>query len=320
MQAIEYILPDSNKTLEDISLLSSIDKEVLYGSLGDLKIPVSSDAETPFTLATQAVLKLLKSNCIDTKKLDYIIYASSGVNDYQIWSPAAKIQKIINADNAFCFEISNGCNAFMAALHLVNGILNIENPGSALLIMSDTLSKFIDYSETENLHLLSFSDGADAVYIDNYSNKNLLISSALVTDGAYSDVVKLSYGGVFEYNAEKKSNSKYMSVNLPDESRESFYKTLINNYIHVIEKCIVEAKLKTENIKYFLLGRNSQKVLDAVFKYFLVSPDKILTTQLLGHVGSIDVAITLKICLKKSLVHSGDYVLIASTGSGYQRN
>lgn len=318
IQAIECFLPETRKTIDEIVHLSGIAKEKIYDSIEILEKPVASDTETAIDLAIQAVFKLIKSTDFDPKELDYIIYASSGIDDSQLRSPSAKIQHLIGAKNAFCFELSNGCNSLHTALHVVKNLLNIENNSIALLVISDTLSKFIDYSNTDILHLFSFSDGATAILVNNFSNKNIIISSSLITDGSFSDCAKVDYSNEEKSNDNFSYKSKYLIVNLNKNMRSSFYESLIQNYIRVISNCLKIAAINAENVCYFLLGHNNKTILKEVSNYFHITSERTINlSKNLGHVGSIDTAILLMKCIKENLINTGDYIIISGAGIGY---
>lgn len=318
IQAIECFLPDGRKTLDEIATSSGITKEKIYDSIGILEKPVASDSETPIDLAIQAVFRLIKSINFDVKELDFIVYAGSGINDFQLWSPAAKIQNLIGAKNAFCFELSNGCNSLHTALQVIKNLLNPKKNSSALLVISDTLSKFINYSNSDILHLFSFSDGAAALLVNNFSNKNIIISSALITDGSYSDVVKINYGGIAKLNDESLPESKYISVDFNGKIRSDFYGCLIKNYIKVISHCLKIANIDANDVSYFLLGHNSKNIIKVVSSYFDITDKKTINlSESLGHIGSIDTAALLMKCIKENLITVGDYIIISGTGIGY---
>lgn len=80
--------------------------------------------------------------------------------DYQFWSPSAFIQKRIGASKAITFEINNGCNASNMGLFISSNLLVAQDSWKfGLIIVSDTLSKFVNYSEKSSFPLFSFSDG-----------------------------------------------------------------------------------------------------------------------------------------------------------------
>lgn len=318
IQEVEYVLPSERMSSEEISLRSGVDKRELNKSFGEIKKPISLEGEGPISLAIMAVERLFQKHTIDRAKIRYIIYASSGINDYQLWSPAAKIQAKIKAENAVCFEVANGCNSLHAALHLIAGLLGGQERADALLVLSDTLSKFVDYSNPDVLNLFSFSDGAAAIRVNNYSDEKNVVSSSLVTDGSYADVVKLPYGGVHQLESDQQISQKYILTTFTDNQRSMLYKSLVDNYIRVISNCLSEGNVDPGSICYFLLGHNSSRVVKQVLAHFGVHEDNSQPTMnFLGHMGSIDTVVSLSNCLTNNSVHDGDYVIIAGAGVGY---
>lgn len=320
---IEYILPKKKQTIEDLAAASGVSVQELDEHLGFVEKYVTTDEETSLDLAEAVVRKLIANCSILPDAINYIIYAHSGIgeNGY-IRSPSAKIQSLIKANNAFCFEITNGCNSLNAALHIANSLLSNTNAETNILIVvSDTLSKYIDFSKKNVMHFYMYSDGAAAILVNNYGKSNKLISSALYTDGEYADVSKVRYKAKRvekAINQKKKTIIPVMETNISGELKHKLYGTLVSNYIKVIMECMNKQGLKANDIKYLFLAQNSKRVLSDVMRNFNYNADKMLFTgRHLGHVGPIDSIIAFQNCLISGNVNSGDYIILAGTGVGF---
>src|SRR5438105_15439172 len=107
---IEVYIPPSRLSAEEMHSRYGVSLEYLSEKMRLKEKPVCA-GEHPSDMAFQAVEKLLRESEIDPLCIDLFVYCGSGISDYQFWSPAAKIQSLIGAKNAFCFEITNACNA-----------------------------------------------------------------------------------------------------------------------------------------------------------------------------------------------------------------
>jgi len=319
---LEYVLPKKKQTIETVSALSGISVKELESHLGFIEKYVTTDEETSLDLAEEVVYKLMTNSTISPDAIDYIIFAHSGIcENGQVRSPSAKIQALLKANKAFCFEITNGCNSVNAAFLVANSLLtnsNIET--NILIVVSDTLSKYVDLSENNVMHFYMYSDGAAAMLVNNYGKTNKIVSSALYTDGNYVDVSKIRYrtkvGNAI--NQKQKTIIPVMETKIPEESKPRLYDTLVSNYIKVIKECISKHGLQATDIKFLFLAQNSKKVLLDVLNYFNFNSAKTLFTgKHLGHVGSIDSIIAFRNSLACGDINSGDYVILAGTGVGF---
>lgn len=93
IEKIEYVLPETKQTVENVAAMSGLSVEELDKHLGFVEKYVATDEETALDLAEKAALKLMTSGVISPDKLNYIIYAHSGIcEDGYIRSLSAKIQ------------------------------------------------------------------------------------------------------------------------------------------------------------------------------------------------------------------------------------
>ena len=151
LEKISFEIPNQILSLEEIAEKSNMDSNLIYQKLRMKRKPVSKPGQTPYSLALKATQSLFSSCLTVAKQLDFIIYASNGVLDYQMWSPAASIQADIGASKAFAFEVSNGCNSGSLAINLSMQIMGNDNNNYGLIIISDTLSKYLNYSDYKSL-------------------------------------------------------------------------------------------------------------------------------------------------------------------------
>ncbi len=320
---IEYVLPKKKQTIEAVSALSGISVKELNSHLGFIEKYVTTDEETSLDLAEEVVYKLMTNSTISPDAIDYIIFAHSGIcENGQVRSPSAKIQALIKANKAFCFEITNGCNSVNAALHVANSLLSISNiETNILIVVSDTLSKYVDFSKKNVMHFYMYSDGAAAMIVNNYGKSNKIVSSALYTDGSYVDVSKVRYRAKSVLNAinqKQKIIVPVMETKISEKSKLRLYDTLVLNYIKVIKECISKHGLQVTDIKFLFLAQNSKRVLSDVLNYFNFDSDKTLFTgKHLGHVGPIDSIIAFHNSMVSGDINSGDYVILAGTGVGF---
>lgn len=251
------------------------------------------------------------------KELDFIIYCSNGIYDYQFWSPSAYLQNKIKANKAVTFEINNGCNAATAGTFLAKNLLLNESFKYGLVIVSDTLSKLINYNDRNSFPLFSFADGASAMLVGRNQHSNIILSQALHTDGRFSECNKLFSGGTKEF--EHTAFNKFISVDYHGKKTiELRNSAMFNNYVKVITNAIKSAGLKISDISLFLFNQNSISIIDKVTKELDIPQSKLYSIrEHYGHIGAVDTFFALEQCINKKIIKKNDIIVLASTGIGY---
>ena len=318
--ALGHYLPKKIITCEEIAKLSGLTSQEIFDNFGVLEKRIALD-EHPSEMGVTAAKNTLQKSAVTPQQIDFIIYAGNGLHDYQFWSPAAKIQAEIKADNAFVFDINNGCTSPILGLFLAAKLLENTNYSYGLLVASDTLSKFIDYNNPNSLPFFSKGDGASAVLLKKGGVKNRLISFALHSDGNYVDLNKIVVGGTKAAQLNHKKQDHCVHV---DKTHKNMVKLitqdLVENYVEVVKQALNSANLKLEQISYFLFNQVSIGVINRVLETLKITQNKTYATrEKFGHM-TIDCLFALEHCLSESKLKTGDYVVMSSMGVGFHWN
>lgn len=305
-------------TAKDVSSLSGFSEKDIIDKLGFRQKRIANLDEHPSKFALSAAKKVLRTSNIIAKELDFIIYCSNGVYDYQFWSPSAYLQNKIKAGKAMTFEINNGCNAATAGMFMAKSLLSNKSFKYGLVIVSDTLSKLVDYNDKNSFPLFSFADGASAILIGKNHHSNIILSQTLHTDGSFSECNKLFSGGTRNHESLA-LNNKFISVDYHGrKTLELRNSAMSNNYIKVITEAIRSAGIKINDISRFLINQNSVSIVNRVIKELDVPTTKLYSIRKhYGHIGAVDTLFALEQCINKGIIKKNDVVVLASTGIGY---
>lgn len=120
-----------------------------------------SEDETAVDMAVEAAAKALDHAGMDKKDLGLII-ASTITSEYVTPSMADYVKKKLDID-AVAMDISAGCTGFVFAMITAASLMDTLNIDNALVIASETLSKYTDWTDRRTCVL--FGDGAGAVVL-----------------------------------------------------------------------------------------------------------------------------------------------------------
>lgn len=303
---IECFIPSYQMSIQELSRISGFESNEIYEKHGFISKPVVKKF-SPITIAIQSVEILLEKYTISPETIDYIIYASSGVFDKQFWSPAAHIQHHIKARNAFSFEVNNGCNAGNFALALSKKILNSEKSKKrALIVVSDNLSKIVNYKDRSQSSLFNFSDAACAILIEKNCSQNQISSSVFVTAPEFSDNMFLP------------KNSDKIKYAFDNNSKQRLKQKYTENYTKVISEATLQSGCSIEAIKAIVMNQGDYKIFGKLSKKINLGESKFLKTYKdYGHMGGVDIFFGLKQLINQDKLNPGDKVIMASSAVGF---
>ncbi len=120
-----------------------------------------SEEETAVDMAVEAAAKAIDHAGMDKKDIGLII-ASTITSEYVTPSMADYVKRGLDID-AVAMDISAGCTGFVFALITAASLMDTLNIDNALVIASETLSKYADWTDRRTCVL--FGDGAGAVVL-----------------------------------------------------------------------------------------------------------------------------------------------------------
>lgn len=314
IEALAHYVPETKMSIDDLSRQSQYDSKYLFEKIGMLEKRVVGH-ENPADMGILAAKKLLNKIKILAKEIGFVIYASNGIFDYQFWSPSAKVQAEIGATEAFSFDLNSGCVSPLMALFVGSKLMSSSDYEYGLIVSSDALSQFVNYSDQHSFPFFSLGDGACAFLLKNNGNKNRLISSACITDGNYVDLNKITLGGT---KSNMTINDKFICIDTNNSEMGNLISCdLVKNYLSVIRKSLELAKISTDKVKYFLFNQVSQGVMQKIVTDLGVSLDQLFPTKkYFGHM-TIDSFFAFECCDAERKFSSGDYVVLAGFGVGF---
>jgi len=310
--AIASYIPKGILTAEEMSHKSGIPCEVLKDKIGIHEKHIANDKETPSFMGAAAAQSVLANTGLAAKDIDIILYAAGGFYDYHLWSPASKIQSIIGAKNASCFEIRNGCNAGNLGLHICKRLLLNSPHQHALVICSEGLSKTINYTDQNTSSLFIVGDGAVAALLSKNDQHNKILNYASMTEGSLSDEIKVLGGGTVNFSDQKWYDNSLNYAHIQDPIH------LAHIFDKIYLQSLTEIGYDTTNINYLFTNQVKRSLSDSILSALNLREEQtIKTLKNYGHMGTVDTLFCLELALNKGMIKKDDLVLLASSAAGF---
>ena len=127
-----------------------------------------------------------------------MILVAAGSGERRFPGPAASVAKMLGMDGIPAIDLPMASAGSLFGISLAARLAS--SIGNILVIGSEKMSKVILRDPMERGVAILFGDGAGACLISPDSGRAEIIDSALYTDGAFTEDLKLEFGGTLEMN------------------------------------------------------------------------------------------------------------------------
>jgi 3-oxoacyl-[acyl-carrier-protein] synthase-3 len=312
---LDIHVPERFMPAAEISEVSGIPEQVLIEKFGIAGKHLSRPDEHVSEMCISAAKKLLERQ--DAADVDAVVYFGSHWKDYLVWQAAPKIQDALGIEG-FSLELINVSAGAPVALRVVGDMMRADERLKRVLLVGASIeSGLLDYSNERSRFMFNFGDGAVVVLLGRDQQENLLLGSGTLTDGSFSDHVKVTGGGSAHPASPETLARKMHYLDLSDgqEMKERLDPITIKNFIKVARESL---ELSGEDRVDLLLPIHMKRSLhDALLVELGLREDQAIYLDTFGHMSAVDPLFALKIAIDQEKVRSGDVILLLAAGTGY---
>ncbi len=320
IHSIGYYIPSQILTSDSIAKSAQIELSVITEKIGMKQKHVAAPNEHPSDMGLKAARSALEQASISPEQIDIIAYCGAGHYDYRFWSPAAKIQTQLEADNAFAFEVKNFCNSGNLGINICRHLL-LGNPEAsyALVICSDTLSRLIDHSDRSAPALLMFADGAAAALLKKNESSNVIHKYCAITDGSLADDVRIDLGGTKKpFTDTSNLQEQYVKVQDNEKLGMILGEIYLKNYLQVINQSLSQSGYGIADIDFLFTNQVKKSLFkEILWNLDLSEENTYISLTQYGHMGAVDTFFCLGKVIENRRLKEGDIVVLASSAAGF---
>ncbi|MBW4634408.1 MAG: hypothetical protein KME30_21600 [Iphinoe sp. HA4291-MV1] len=319
--SIGYYIPSGILTSEEMAKLANLPVSVFSEKIGINKKPIANKDEHPSDMGIKAALEAIDKAGITPSEIDLIAYCGAGDYDYRFWSPAAKIQDEIRAENAFAFEVKNFCNSGNLGIHICRNML-LADPDLhyALVICSDKLSMLLDYSDKDCLSTFIMADGAAAAILKKGEPSNQILSYHAITNGKLADFLMIPLAGTkFPVSGQEMDRKlSYLKVTNPKELERILSDFYLENYSKVIQKSLNKSGYSINEVDFLFTNQVKKSLCHRILNFLgLTDEQTLISLPEYGHLGAVDTMFCLAKTLEEKKIKPGNIVVLASSAAGF---
>ena len=272
-----------------------------------LKDPTKATSD----MAANAIESLLKKTGTSAREIDLIICATV-TPDMLFPSTACLIANKIGASNAFGFDLSAACSAFLFALDAGSKYIASGQYKKVVVVGADKMSSIVDYSDRQTCVI--FGDGAGAVLLEPENDKKLgVLDSILKVDGSGGQYLKMIGGGSLNPATNETVNSKKHYI---FQDGKTVFKFAVTKMADISEQIMSRNQLSGDDVDWLVPHQANLRIIDATAKRMSVGPEKVMVNiQKYGNTT----AATIPLCLAdwEEKLNKNDCLILAAFGGGF---
>lgn len=305
-------IPERVLTNHELEKMVDTSDEWIRERTGILRRHVVDDDTAASDLAKQAALEAMETAGAPPEDIDMVIVGTSSP-DMFFPSTACLVQDHLGAKNAGAFDLSAGCTGFLYGLGLGNALISANQCDTVLVIGTEALTKFIDWTDRNTCVL--FGDGAGAVILQPSDDDRGIISVYLNSDGSLGHLLQLPAGGSRRPATVATVEERLHYVKMVGSE---LFKSAIKNMGDAAVCILEQAGLTADDIDLLIPHQANIRIIKATAKRIDLPMDKLfVNVHEHGNTSAASIPIALDEAIKNGALKEGDLCLMVAFGAGF---
>ncbi len=304
-------VPETIMTNDDLAEFVETNDAWIRERTGIRERRIARDTDFPSTLAVDASIQALKVANVRPTDIDLII-CSTSTPEYLFPATACLIQDQLGATKAGAFDLLAACSGFIYALNMGAQAIRSGSIKTALIIGSETLSRFVNWKDRNTCIL--FGDGAGAFILQASERPGGVLSAVMHSDGSGGDLLTLPAGGSRNPISENTflDGKHYIQM----DGKEVFrFATRV--MASATQEALDAAGLKVEELRWVVPHQANIRIIEAAARGLKLPMDRfIINLDRYGNTSTASIPIALVEAVEKGQIKSGDKLVMVGFGAG----
>jgi 3-oxoacyl-[acyl-carrier-protein] synthase-3 len=264
-------------------------------------------------MGIEAAKQAIQAAGIVPGDIDLIVVATS-TPDYLLFpSTACLIQDRLGIPPITAFDVSAACSGFSYALTTASQFVATGQAKHALVVATDCLSKYIDW--TDRSICVLFGDGAGAAVVSEVKPGYGIVQSQLQSDGSQAEILMVKGGGSRNPLTPElvASGQHFIYMN-----GKAVFKVAVDKMIPAIEGVLKKAGIGIEQLALFIPHQANIRIIQFAADRLGLQPHQVFANlQKYGNTSAASIPIALHEAVAQGRIKEGDYVLTMGFGAGF---
>src|SRR5512147_1484870 len=303
--------PESVLTNDDISKMVETNDAWIRERTGIRERHIAREDQFPSTLAVEAAIKALKVANLHPRDLDLIICSTSSP-EYIFPATACLIQDQLGATKAGAFDLLAACSGCIYALNMGAQAIRSGSIKSALIIGSETLSRFVNWKDRNTCIL--FGDGAGAFVLQASDQPGGVLSAVMHSDGSGGDSLSLPGGGSRHPATEATVHAGQHYIQMDGKEVFRFATRVMAS---ATMEALDAAGLTVEQVKWIIPHQANIRIIEAAARGLKQPMDRfIVNLDRYGNTSTASIPIATVEAVEKGQIKAGDKLVMVGFGAG----
>ncbi|MHB1064014.1 MAG: 3-oxoacyl-ACP synthase [Georgenia sp.] len=320
IRSTSHYLPDRWMTAAEIGAVSGIPEAVVAERFGIRGKHIAAPGEHVSGMAVSAGARALEAAGLEPRDIDAVVYFGSTWKDHPVWQAAPRIADRLGCTEAFALELDYVSCGTPVALRVARDMLVAEDDlHRVLLVGACRESYLVDYGDPGSRFTYNFGDGAAAAVLERGLERNEVLGSHMLTDGSFSQHVKVPAGGSVEPASVESVHAgrHLLRVEDPADMKARLDPVSLPNFLRVAEGACKRSGITLDEIDHLCGIHMKRSMHDRLVTVLGVDPDRASYLDDTGHMSGVDPMLALDRAVAAGDVRDGDHVLTLAAGTGY---
>ncbi len=256
-----------------------------------------------------AAARALACAGVDGRQIELIVVGTTSFDD-QVPNVASGIQRRIGAEGCAAMDVNTACTSFLYSLSTATAMIKSGVVSNALVIGSEIISPFMDWSD-RNVAVL-FGDGAAAVVLQATDREEGLLAERLGCYGESREILRVhGMGAGYAHQNRILGKTEWQF-----EGQEIFKKA-VHGMSLACEEALAKVGRTAADVDLVIPHQANLRIIESVAKKTGVPMNKVFTNvHRYGNMSAGTVPVALCEALEEGRVRAGALLLMPSFGGG----
>jgi 3-oxoacyl-[acyl-carrier-protein] synthase-3 len=303
--------PESVMTNDDLAKIVDTNDQWIRERTGIRQRHIAQDGQYPSTLAVEAAVKALTVANLRPTDLDLIICSTSSP-EYIFPATACLIQDQLGATKAGAFDLLAACSGFIYAVNMGAQAIRSGSIKNALIIGTETLSRFVNWKDRGTCIL--FGDGAGAFVLQASDQPGGVLSAVMHSDGSGGDLLTLQGGGSRFPASESTLHDGRHYIKMDGNEVFRFATRVMAS---ATQEALDAAGLKLEDVQWIIPHQANIRIIQAAARGLKLPMDRfVVNLENYGNTSTASIPIAMVEAVEKGQIKPGDKLVMVGFGAG----
>jgi 3-oxoacyl-[acyl-carrier-protein] synthase-3 len=304
-------IPERILSNQDLEKMVDTSDDWIRTRTGIRERRIADDKDSTSDLGARAALAALKDAGMEPTDIDMIVCCTF-TPDNNCPSTACWIQKKIGASNCGAVDINAACSGFLYGLSMAKGLISAGSVKNVLLVASEVMSRFVDFTDRNTCVL--FGDAAGAVVLGPVESPRGILSEVMGADGSGTELIAVPAGGASRPASLETIQNREHCIRMNGSEVFKFAVRILGD---ATEQALQRAGLTVDDLDILVPHQANIRILDAAAKRFKLGNGRVMiNVDRYGNTSSATVPLALYEAREQGLLKKGSVVGLVAFGGG----